>query len=262
MKGRFLALLVFGILLTGIAFGAYAQDSIKIIVNGRQITSEVAPFIKEGRTMVPLRVISEALGADVTWDQATGTVTIMTKITSAGTDKSEPELEKKQEPQQKPESPVENDLTKDNVNLSELKPVDDISGRVFYKNWGDNPDGPRGVFSIDGKKYFDGIGMLNYSDSKGSVVVSYNINGAYKKLTATVGASDIDANPYSGKTYLQIYGDDNLLYKSGAFKYTDSADNIDVNIDGVKVLRLVSYAEKGVGVNNAVWGDIMLHKNF
>lgn len=38
--------------------------------------SEVKPFITEGRTLVPVRFISEKLGAAVAWDGATSTVTV------------------------------------------------------------------------------------------------------------------------------------------------------------------------------------------
>ncbi len=37
---------------------------------------DVAPFITDGRTLVPVRAISEALGAEVNWDNDTRTVTI------------------------------------------------------------------------------------------------------------------------------------------------------------------------------------------
>lgn len=37
---------------------------------------DVAPFITDGRTLVPVRAISEALGAEVGWDNDTRTVTI------------------------------------------------------------------------------------------------------------------------------------------------------------------------------------------
>ena len=37
---------------------------------------DVAPFIKDGRTLVPVRAISEALGAEVGWDNDTRTVTV------------------------------------------------------------------------------------------------------------------------------------------------------------------------------------------
>ena len=38
--------------------------------------SDAAPFIKNGRTLVPLRAVSELLGLDVSWDESTKTVII------------------------------------------------------------------------------------------------------------------------------------------------------------------------------------------
>ncbi|MBS3984425.1 MAG: hypothetical protein KGZ66_02330 [Selenomonadales bacterium] len=47
---------------------------IRITLNGRQLATDVAPIIRNGRTLVPFRAIFEALGARVTWDEATNTV--------------------------------------------------------------------------------------------------------------------------------------------------------------------------------------------
>ncbi len=47
-----------------------------VVVDGKTITNDVAPTIVGDRTMVPLRVIVEALGGSVDWDEATRTVTI------------------------------------------------------------------------------------------------------------------------------------------------------------------------------------------
>jgi hypothetical protein len=46
------------------------------IIDGHITQLLEAPLIQNGRTMVPLRFISEAFGADVTWDQATKQVTV------------------------------------------------------------------------------------------------------------------------------------------------------------------------------------------
>lgn len=48
---------------------------IKVMVNGEKVLFDVLPTISEGRTLVPLRAIFEALGASVSWDGATQTVT-------------------------------------------------------------------------------------------------------------------------------------------------------------------------------------------
>ncbi len=46
-------------------------------VNGKEISLDVAPYIVSGRTLVPIRFISEVFGSNVTWDGTTKTVTII-----------------------------------------------------------------------------------------------------------------------------------------------------------------------------------------
>ncbi len=57
---------------------AYAEDdsNVTIILNGEKFSSEVQAFFKDNRTMVPLRAVSEELGAEVIWDGEYGSVTI------------------------------------------------------------------------------------------------------------------------------------------------------------------------------------------
>ncbi len=42
-------------------------DGVKLYINDTLVNSDPQPFISEGRTMVPLRVISEAMGLEVNW---------------------------------------------------------------------------------------------------------------------------------------------------------------------------------------------------
>lgn len=50
-------------------FGAEAMaDDVKIRVNGKYIETDTPPVIENGRTLVPVRAISEALSCDVSWD--------------------------------------------------------------------------------------------------------------------------------------------------------------------------------------------------
>jgi hypothetical protein len=48
----------------------------KATANGKALVLDVAPAIVAGRTFVPLRVISETLGASVVWNAATRSVSI------------------------------------------------------------------------------------------------------------------------------------------------------------------------------------------
>jgi hypothetical protein len=52
-----------------------SQTDVRVIVNGAILTFDQPPIIENGRTLVPLRGIFEALGANVTWNQSTQTVT-------------------------------------------------------------------------------------------------------------------------------------------------------------------------------------------
>ncbi len=50
---------------------------VSVQVNGQPLQSDVKPFVNaDGRTMLPIRAIAEALGADVKWDEATQTATL------------------------------------------------------------------------------------------------------------------------------------------------------------------------------------------
>lgn len=53
-----------------------AGTQIKILINEKEMTPETPAYIESGRTMVPLRFISEALGEKVDWNNAKRTVTI------------------------------------------------------------------------------------------------------------------------------------------------------------------------------------------
>ena len=46
------------------------------VINGKIIALDAAPYIKNSRTMVPLRVISESFGGDVAWDPINHIITI------------------------------------------------------------------------------------------------------------------------------------------------------------------------------------------
>jgi len=47
---------------------------ISVLVDGNYLSLPVAPLMTEGRVLVPMRAIFEALGADVTWKEVTKTV--------------------------------------------------------------------------------------------------------------------------------------------------------------------------------------------
>lgn len=74
MKNKIFALLLVFSLILCSWVSVFAEENISVVVDGQNITFDVAPRLIGGRTMVPLRAIFEALGAEVTWDDATQTV--------------------------------------------------------------------------------------------------------------------------------------------------------------------------------------------
>ena len=75
IKKTFLALML-SFVLFGIFSPVQASENIKIRVNNKFVYSDVAPFIQNGRTMVPIRLISESLGYAVDWDQESQSIFI------------------------------------------------------------------------------------------------------------------------------------------------------------------------------------------
>ena len=58
--------------------------STQATVDGQPQTMDVAPFIVTDTTFVPLRFISQALGASVNWNDSTSTVTIAGRSGGSG----------------------------------------------------------------------------------------------------------------------------------------------------------------------------------
>ncbi|MDR6555070.1 copper amine oxidase N-terminal domain-containing protein [Paenibacillus qinlingensis] len=65
-KKLLIALGLSGVIAASVAVGAYAATDIKLYINGKIINADLQ--IVDGSSYVPLRVVSESLGADVKWD--------------------------------------------------------------------------------------------------------------------------------------------------------------------------------------------------
>ena len=65
MKKRILTLILALCMLASLSIPAFAEYPITVIVGGDEIYTDVAPMIINGRTMLPVRAVFEAIGADV-----------------------------------------------------------------------------------------------------------------------------------------------------------------------------------------------------
>ncbi len=50
---------------------------IKVMVNEKEVVFDVPPRILNGRTLIPVRSVFESLGAEVLWEESTGTISIL-----------------------------------------------------------------------------------------------------------------------------------------------------------------------------------------
>lgn len=58
------------------ALPASADGDVTVRVNGSAVTMQVPPVIENGRTLVSLRSVSDALGCDIAWDAETRGITV------------------------------------------------------------------------------------------------------------------------------------------------------------------------------------------
>ncbi len=63
-------------ILLSFPFTAYASDGISLFVNGNKLICEQPPIISNGRTLVPLRAVCDALRLGVSWNQEDKTIKI------------------------------------------------------------------------------------------------------------------------------------------------------------------------------------------
>jgi len=79
---KFLSIILAVVMVLSSLTFVMAADDIKITINGEAKKFDVMPQIIEGRTLVPMRGIFEALGAEVGWDDATKTASGKTASTT------------------------------------------------------------------------------------------------------------------------------------------------------------------------------------
>lgn len=83
IKKKGLAVTLSLALLASLVPAAYANDTVKLIINGKAVQSDVPPVVINDRTMVPIRVIAEQLGAKVEWSDEKQAVLINSKAEQA-----------------------------------------------------------------------------------------------------------------------------------------------------------------------------------
>lgn len=78
MKSKKMLAVLLGMMIMGSSVSVMAKSEVKVTINNEIVNfEEVAPFVDQNnRTLVPLRFISEKLGAQVKWEKQTKQVTV------------------------------------------------------------------------------------------------------------------------------------------------------------------------------------------
>lgn len=69
-------ILFLSVVAIALSLNTYASQKTYLVVNGEHIKTDVDPFIENGRTLVPIRFISENLDCTVDWNQEEKVVTV------------------------------------------------------------------------------------------------------------------------------------------------------------------------------------------
>ncbi len=76
MKERIVCLIAIFVMIISLpVIGVSGENSITVYVNEKILQCDISPFVKDGRTMVPMRKIFEALEAKVEWVEETQSIT-------------------------------------------------------------------------------------------------------------------------------------------------------------------------------------------
>jgi len=70
-------------LFTGVAWAYNVEPGPRVFVNGKEVASDVQPLIVDGRTMVPIRAVAEALNTSINWDEDNNAIYITTQTSQA-----------------------------------------------------------------------------------------------------------------------------------------------------------------------------------
>ncbi|MHA4813099.1 sulfatase-like hydrolase/transferase [Streptomyces aculeolatus] len=93
-------------------------------------------------------------------------------------------------------------------------------------------DGP--PIGFGGVTYAKGLGVHAPSE------IVYHLGAAATRLTAVVGIDDFSASQSAnGATAAQVWGDGRILYESGTLTAATGPREVDVDVTGVRLLRLV-----------------------
>lgn len=254
--------------LMNLEIGRYTMD----LFDYGEKTLDVPPMIIGDRTMVPLRAVSESIGADVEWSQTERTVTITYKKSTTN---------KYQDYNDYDDYDDSDDYDDDDTTFGLLNHIDYscTSDSGFYKidgtvtDIGDNVHQEGLLFKItDTEKLYrnkenacaEVVYDLNneYSSLSGYIcpIKEVNIKGLEDSLSFEFGSrSWYNAFKKDNQYIVEFYDNNKLIYKSPTIIGNNVNTFFDVDISDVSKLKIkVCCTEPAKYFNNSAYGYIAL----
>ena len=76
-----IVLAIFTMFLLTASWKTYADEDIRVMINNQELFTSDKPVVVDGRTMLPLRAIGEAMGCEVVWVSGTETANLKNEST-------------------------------------------------------------------------------------------------------------------------------------------------------------------------------------
>lgn len=238
-----------------------SADDIKVIVDSKPVTFDQQPVIEDGRTLVPMRAIFEAMGCDVQWEAASQ------KITASNSGKTITMNINNVNMRVAEQSGITNvtlDVPPQIYGGRTLVPVRAISEALganvgwdgntrtvtvssvaYLKNLtgtdGRRAGASKGSLSVEGHSVKISVDKSKASEQNGTESVAYaeyTLDGRYSTFLAEVTGTQ--------NTSVRVFADGVKVYDSekGLSKNNLPLD-INVNIAGCKTLRIEAYGRTG-----------------
>lgn len=207
MKKKFAIVLLFvAAIMVSLAVGAYASTDIKLFINGKLIQTDLQ--IVDGSSYVPLRVVSENLGANVKWDDATRTI----NITTAGSSSPDPVPPAPAASGSTKSFPVNVDITSGPMKMH----ISNVSLDPAYKQY-ESFSKPIQILVLDVTVENTSADTVSWSPAYGVIVTNSKEQAQAYHYSDPVSGDFLGNVIKKGQLRFQILGDLNSI---SSFKYT------------------------------------------
>lgn len=259
MKKLVSILSVCALMLSG-AVGVMAEDDIKVIVDSKPVVFDQQPVIQDGRTLVPMRAIFEAMGCTVDWEAASQKVTASNSAKTITMNINNVSMRVAED---KGVNTVTLDVPPQIIGGRTLVPVRAISEALganvawdgntrtvtvssityLYKlkaNDGRREGAAKGNLAIENRSLKLSVDKSKATDgaNESASFAEYQLDGRYATLAADVTGTQ--------NTAIRIFADGNKVYDSEKGLSKGGLPlNVNVNISGCKTLRIEAYGRTG-----------------